>query len=365
MENKTIKLSSKQFVELFLISCGIIIATFIAKIPQFFGLTEDEYYAKNLSFIIVPTLMAYFIWKKEININKAAIALVVIILSWVYMNLLPSVESNDSLILACMHMPILAWTILGFIYIKGEVKNTKLKIEYLIYNSNLAVMSAMLVISGFIFSALTIGMFNLIEVKIETLYFNYVVITGLSAVPLIASYLVENNAGLVNKITPLIAKIFTPLVLIMLTIFTITLFATGKSIYSNRDFLLIFNLVLIGVMALILFSVIEANKLKDNRINTILLLLLSTVTIIVNGIALSAILFRLSEFGVSANRLAVLGANLIIFTNLILVFFKLVKATKKKEAIEEVANTIVAYLPVYGGWAFIVAFLFPLIFQYK
>jgi len=365
MENKTIKLSSKQFAELFLISCGIIIATFIAKIPQFFGLTEDEYYAKNLSFIIVPTLMAYFIWKKEIDIKKAAIAFVVIILSWVYMNLLPSVESNDSLILACMHMPILAWTILGFIYIKGEVKNSKSKIQYLIYNSNLAVMSAMLVISGFIFSALTIGMFNLIEVKIETFYFNYVVITGLSAVPLIASYLVENNAGLVNKITPLIAKIFTPLVLIMLTIFTITLFATGKSIYSNRDFLLIFNLVLIGVMALILFSVIEANKLKDSRVNTILLLLLSTVTIIVNGIALSAILFRLSEFGVSANRLAVLGANLIIFTNLILVFFKLIKTTKKKEAIEEVANTIVAYLPVYGGWAFIVAFLFPLLFQYK
>lgn len=365
MENKTIKLSSKQFAELFLISCGIIIATFIAKIPQFFGLTEDEYYAKNLSFIIVPTLMAYFIWKKEIDIKKAAIALVVIILSWVYMNLLPSVESNDSLILACMHMPILAWTILGFIYIKGEVKNSKSKIQYLIYNSNLAVMSAILVISGFIFSALTIGMFNLIEVKIETFYFNYVVITGLSAIPLIASYLVENNAGLVNKITPLIAKIFTPLVLIMLTIFTITLFVTGKSIYSNRDFLLIFNLVLIGVMALILFSVIEANKLKDSRVNTILLLLLSTFTIIVNGIALSAILFRLSEFGVSANRLAVLGANLIIFTNLILVFFKLIKTTKKKEAIEEVANTIVAYLPVYGGWAFIVAFLFPLIFQNK
>lgn len=365
MENKTIKLSSKQFAELFLISCGIIIATFIAKIPQFFGLTEDEYYAKNLSFIIVPTLMAYFIWKKEIDIKKAAIALVVIILSWVYMNLLPSVESNDSLILACMHMPILAWTILGFIYIKGEVKNSKSKIQYLIYNSNLAVMSAILVISGFIFSALTIGMFNLIEVKIETFYFNYVVITGLSAIPLIASYLVENNAGLVNKITPLIAKIFTPLVLIMLTIFTITLFVTGKSIYSNRDFLLIFNLVLIGVMALILFSVIEANKLKDSRVNTILLLLLSTFTIIVNGIALSAILFRLSEFGVSANRLAVLGANLIIFTNLILVFFKLIKATKKKDAIEDVANTIVAYLPVYGGWAFIVAFLFPLIFQNK
>ncbi len=365
MENNILKITSKQFVELLLISCGIIIAAFIAKIPQFFGLTEDEYYAKNLSFIIVPVLMGYFIWKKEINIKKAAIALLILIISWVYMNLLPAVESNDSLILACMHMPIFAWTMLGFIYIKGEVNDAKSKIEYLIFNSNLAVMSALLVMAGFIFSALTIGLFNLIEVKIETFYFNYVVITGLSAVPLIASYLVENNAGLVNKITPLIAKIFTPLVLIMLTIFTITLFATGKSIYSNRDFLLVFNLVLIGVMALILFSVIEANKQKENKANTLLLFLLAMVTIIVNGIALSAILFRLSAFGISANRIAVLGANLIIFVNLIYVFFKLIKAIKKQEDIEEVANTIVAYLPIYGGWAFIVTFLFPLLFQYK
>lgn len=365
MESKIIKLSSKQFVELLLISCGIIIVAFIAKIPQFWGLIEDEYYAKNLSFIIVPTLMGYFIWKKKVNIKKSAIAFSLIIFSWVYMNLLPAVESNDSLILACMHMPILAWTILGFIYIKGEADNTQSKIEYLIYNSNLAVMSAMLLIAGFIFSALTIGLFNMIEVKIESFYFNYIVVTGLSAIPLIGSYLVENNSGLVNKITPLIAKIFTPLVLIMLTIFTITLFATGKSIYSNRDFLLIFNLVLIGVMALILFSVIETNKLRENKVNTILLLLLASITLIVNGIALSAILFRLSAFGISANRLAVLGANLIIFVNLILVFFKLVKATKKRDAIEEVANSIVSYLPIYGCWAFIVAFLFPLIFQYK
>lgn len=365
MENKIIKLSSKQFVELLLISCGIIIAAFIAKTPQFFGLIEDEYYAKNLSFIIVPTLMGYFIWKKEVNFKKSAVAFSLIIFSWVYMNLLPAVESNDSLILACMHMPIFAWTMLGFIYIKGEVNNAKAKIEYLIFNSNLAVMSALLVMAGFIFSALTIGLFSLIEVKIETFYFSYIVITGLSAIPLIASYLVENNAGLVNKITPLIAKIFTPLVLIMLSIFTITLFATGKSIYSNRDFLLIFNLVLIGVMALILFSVIEANKQKENRVNTILLLLLAMVTIIVNGIALSAILFRLSAFGISANRIAVLGANLIIFVNLIFVFLKLYKTIKKKENIEEVANTIVAYLPIYGCWAFIVAFLFPLLFEYK
>ncbi|MEX2568811.1 MAG: hypothetical protein WD431_22910, partial [Cyclobacteriaceae bacterium] len=37
------------------------------------------------------------------------------------------------------------------------------------------------------------------------------------------------------------------------------------------------------------------------------LLLLSAVTIIVNGITLSAILFRISEWGITPNRAAVLG----------------------------------------------------------
>lgn len=365
MENNTIKMTNKIRNEIILISVGIIIAAFIAKIPQFFGLIEDEYYAKNFSFIIVPVVMMYFIWKKEVSVKTASIALSILAFSWIYMNLLPAIESNNSLILACMHMPLFAWTLLGYIFIRGEHHNTKLKIDYLVFNSNIAVLSAILVISGGIFSALTIGLFNLIDIKIETFYFNYIVISGLSSIPLISSYLIENNALLVNKITPLIAKIFSPLALIMLVVFTTTLLVTGKDIYSNRNFLLLFNAILIGVMALILFSVIEAAKDQKQNVNSIILLLLSIVTILVNGIALSAILFRLSEFGISANRLAVLGANLLIFINLILVCIKLLKVTQKKEVIDEVATTIVVYMPVYGAWAFIVSFLFPVLFHYK
>lgn len=349
---------------LFLIA-GALITGFIAKIPQFFGLIEDEYYAKNLSFIVAPILVLFFAWKNNLSTKKVIIPFTIIIVSAFYINLLPSVESNNSLILACMHLPIFLWSVVGYSFIEGDLTKNNLKINYLKFNGDLLVMSALLVLAGGLFSGITLGLFNLIEVKVDQFYFNYVVIGGLSSIPLIATYLVQTNPSLVNKISPLIAKIFTPFVFITVLTFLITLISTGKNIYSDRNFLLIFNVLLIGVMAIILFSVTEATKNDSNKFSLLILLMLAALTVVVNGIALSAIIFRLAEFGVTPNRLAVLGANLLIFINLIGVTLKLFQVLSKKEPIEKVGQSIAGFIPYYSLWAFIVSFLFPILFQYK
>lgn len=344
---------------------GSLLAGLIAKIPNFFGLIEDEFYAKNLSFIAIPLLVFFFGWKKNLLTKKLIAPIVILVVSALYINLLPPIQSNNSLILACMHLPIFLWSVLGYTYIGGDLKNNDLKINYLKFNGDLLVMSALLVLAGGLFSGITLGLFNLIKVKIDEFYFNYVVVWGLSSIPLIATYLVQTNPSLVNKISPVIAKIFTPLVFVTVLAFLITLLSTGKNIYSDRNFLLIFNALLIGVMAIILFSVTEATKNDSNKISLFILLMLSTLTVIVNGIALSAIVFRLTEFGITPNRLAVLGANLLIFINLILVSFKLYQVVSKKAAVEKVGIIIATFIPLYSIWAFIVSFLFPILFQYK
>jgi hypothetical protein len=52
-------------------------------------------------------------------------------------------------------------------------------------------------------------------------------------------------------------------------------------------------------MAIIFFSVAGTSRPTKNYAETFILFLLSILTIIVNGIALSAILFRISEWGFS------------------------------------------------------------------
>jgi hypothetical protein len=191
------------------------------------------------------------------------------------------------------------------------------------------------------------------------------VVFGLAASPIVGTYIVQTNPQLVNRVSPVIVKIFTPLVLLTLVVYLVPVLFSGKNLYRNRDFLITFNLLILGVMALILFSIAENFQKSDNRIGSTMLLALSVLTVLVNGLAFSAILFRISAWSFTPNRLAVLGGNLLILANLLLVTFRLFKHVTKQAAIQEVENSIALFLPLYSLWTVIVTFLFPLLFRFK
>ena len=226
-------------------------------------------------------------------------------------------------------------------------------------------MSAVFVLAGILLSGITIGLFELIGLQIAEFYSKYIVIFALPSIPILACLLVTTNPGLVSKVSPVIAKIFSPMVLVMLVIYLGAIFYSGNSPYTDRDFLLIFNILLIGVMALIFFSIAEGWKEDRFGSNRYVLLPLSIVTIIVNCIALSAIIFRISEWGLTPNRLAVLGGNILILIHLFIVAYQIFQSARNKIRISEVGKALVNYLPVYFIWTVIVVFLFPLIFNFK
>jgi fumarate reductase subunit C len=122
--------------------------------------------------------------------------------------------------------------------------------------------------------------------------------------------------------------------------------------------------LLIGVLALIFFSISEHTKSVVSKTNLILLFSLTSITVIINSIALSAIIFRIAEWGITPNRLAVIGGNLIILINLLLIGYNLFRSVTKNEEIDLVEKRITGYLPYYGLWAGILTFLFPLIFKF-
>lgn len=341
-----------------------LITGLVAKIPSFTSITGEFFYPRNLGFLFFTMLMVYFSWKEKIEIKKLIVPFISVIIAAFYINLLPN-NYNDSIILACIHLPIFLWMIAGYLFVGGEMKSTQKKIDYLRFNGDFVVMTAIIMLSGFLFSAITIGLFSLIGIKIEEFYGEKIAVWGLSAVPILVTYLVKNNPQLVNKISPVIARIFTPIVFVTLLIFLVTIIYTGKNLYDDRNFLMIFNALLIGVMAIILFSITEATKKKNEKINLIFLVGLSILTIIVNGIALSAIVFRINEFGITPNRLAVIGANLLIFVNLLFVAYKLFMILKGKSELHKVEIVIALFIPIYGIWAALVTFFLPLLFNFK
>jgi len=340
-----------------------LLAGLFANLPELLTLEEDRFYARNLGFLVFPFLIAYFSWKKEQTSRQLILPAITILLSLIYINILPGKKETDAIILACIHLPFMLWVIAGYTFIGGDLKDAQKKIAYLRFNGDFVVMATVIVLSGIIFTGLSTGLFSIIDVDILP-FARYLVVVGLAAVPIVGTYLVLNNPQLVNKISPVIARIFTPFVLVTLVLFISSVIYTGNYPYNDRDALMIFNGLLIGVMALILFSVSEVTKNAKSQTNLAILLALSALTIVINGIALSAILFRLQEFGITPNRIAVLGANLLILVNLSLVSYKLFRIVMNKGEIEDLEKSMTIMLPVYGIWASFVCFGFPLLFDF-
>lgn len=352
-------------MERWLIAICALIACVLAKWPVIADVDPGFFYTRNIAFIFLPGLSLYFGWREKLSRKKMYILAGVFLMASVFINTLPEKSNSDTLALTFLHLPIFLWSLWGIAFIGEHVHVLEKRIEFLKFNGDWVILNVLLCMAGSLMTAITLGLFYLIKIKIEKFYMEYIVIWELAILPFVGAYLVRNNPLLVGKVTPVIARIFMPLVLITLTIYLGAIIWTGQDLYHDRDFLILFNVMLLAVMAIILFSVAEATGRPNSKVWIALLFSLSIVTIVVNGMALSAILYRLAEHGITPNRIAVLGSNILILSNLFFVAFSLFKSIKNGDDVSGVGKSIARFMPIYAIWTGIVAFSFPFIFQFK
>ncbi|MBW4889945.1 hypothetical protein KXQ82_09470 [Mucilaginibacter sp. HMF5004] len=362
-ENEEINRGTSR--DMILLVIAALLAGFIAKIPAIFSISEDFFYPRNIGFVIFPLLTTYFAWKNKLSNSKIAFVAGATVTGLLFINLLPDAKNSDSLILSCIHLALFLWSVLGFAFVGETGNNQEKRLGYLKYNGDLAVITALILIAGGIMSAITVGLFSIIGLHIEKFYFQNIAIIGLAAAPIVGTYLTQTNPQLVGKVSPVIAKLFSPLVAVMLVVYLTAMIFSNKNPYNDREFLIIFNALLIGVMAIIFFSVAETTKDIKSNLQIWVLFILAILTIIVNGVALSAILFRISEWGLTPNRVTVLGGNVLILINLLLVSVQLFKTLNRKTELAAVGKVTSSYLPVYMIWAAIITFILPFVFGFK
>ncbi len=353
-----------QQKDILFVFIGILVSGIIAQIPTFIGQESDFFLQRNISYVLFPMVMLYFARKNEMSFRSLLFPILALLVTVLYINLLPENQASDTFQLACLHLPIFLWVVTGFTFVGGNMTNAHTKMAFLRYNGDLLVMAVIILLAGGVFTGITLGLFSLIGFNIADFYFNRIAVWGLAGLPVVATFFVQENPQLVGKISPLIAKIFTPLVLATLTTFLVVVIYTQKSLYNDREFLLLFNILLLAVMAIIVFSLSEATKQSISKTNLFVLLALACLTLLTNGMALSAIVFRLFEYGITPNRLTVFGSNVLIFTHLIAVAYQILGVLRGQNDITKVEKSVVFFIPMYGLWAGLVLFAFPLIFGF-
>lgn len=338
------------------------------KLPQVLDFDAGNYfyYEKNAGLIVFLGLSVYaFLIHTSYNTRHILITALAFFVAAVYINLLPSNSESHSVLLAYIHLPLMIWCLYGLVFTGFDIKNKSAWIDFIKYNGDLVVLLAIIAIAGGALTGLTIGLFSAIGLVIEKFYFENIVMVGMVSAPVVATFITRKYSYVIHKIAPIIANIFSPLVLITLIAFLITFVLTGKDPYNDRDFLLVFNLMLFAVIGIIVFSISEASKNKRQRFNEWTLFALSVLAVVVDLIALSAITYRLGEFGFTPNRTVILGSNILVFVNLVVIMVDLYKVNFKNKELKLLEMTVANYLPIYALWTIFVVFALPLIFSFK
>ncbi|MEI6493426.1 MAG: DUF4153 domain-containing protein [Verrucomicrobiota bacterium] len=341
-----------------------ILAGMLAKLPQWFpDVNAERFYARNLAGIVAFALITWFCAQRLSRWGSIALALLAIAL--LDLNFLPDNPKSESIYLALLHAPFFFWSLVGFAFLGGAWKNLPGRMNYLRYNGELLVYTTVVLLGGVVLTWITLALFQMIDVKIEDWYMKYVVVYGAIASPIVATLLVEKVVGDRFKIAPLLAKVFTPLFLVTGVAYLGAMALKQKSLFTDREFLIAFNVLLLVVLGICIFSISERGARDSAGAMDWMNIGLVAVTLTIDAVALAAILFRVSTYGFSPNRIAVLGANLLVFVHLAGILLHYLRFAGKTHGFENLEKWIAGYLPAYTAWSLVVVIGFPLAFRFR
>lgn len=346
-------------------SLAIAAAVFI-KLPSLFGLDLDQnenFYIRNMSLFILPLLTGYFVWKRKIESSKLILFASAFTAALTFANIYPFEKGGDTEALLALHLPIALWLIVGIAFTGGKWFQDSSRMEFIRFSGEMFIYYVLIALGGMVLVGFMALIFGTIGIDIEPIFESWVLSCVAGAV-IIAAWLAEIRSELAGNFAPILAKLFSPLFAIVIIAFLGTLLFTGNKLIMDRDVLIAFDLLLVVVLCLLIYSISARDTASSPGVFDMIQVVLVVSALLTDAVALWGISVRITEFGFTPNRVAALGMNLILLVNLAwsaVLYIRFISAKTNFSTLEKWQTD---YLPVYAVWAAIVVIIFPLLFGF-
>jgi hypothetical protein len=283
-------------------------AAFAVKVPELFGLHladggAEYFYARNATLFVLPLLAAYFLWKRGAGAVTGLWLALPFAAGAAFVNLYPFRAGGDTEALTILHLPIALWLAIGFAYVGGRWFAGNGRMDFVRFSGELAIYYVLIALGGGVFTGFTLMMFRAIGTNAEWLAQGWLIPCGAAGAVIVGSWLVEAKQSVVENMAPVLTRIFTPLFTLVLLAFVSTMLWTGSGIDVRRELLIGFDLLLVLVVGLLLYSISARDPLAPPDAFDALQFVLVVTALIVDALALAAIAGRISaEPGGSARR---------------------------------------------------------------
>ncbi|HET9141919.1 permease prefix domain 1-containing protein [Actinophytocola sp.] len=351
---------------LVMIGCALGAALSI-KVPALFGLSfeaDGAFYAPNAGLFALPWLAAFLAWRRQAGPAVIATLVGLFALGAVAANVYPLAENSQSVVLTTIHLPIALWFVVGLSYVSDELRSPRRRMDFIRFTGEWFVYYVLIALGGGVLIAFMYGTFEAIGVSPEIFIANWLLPCGAVAAVVVAGWLVEAKQSVVENIAPVLTRLFTPLFTAALLAFLVAVGVTSGGIEVERDALILFDMLLVVVLALLLYTISARDPLAPPGLFDKLQLALVVSALAIDVLVLLEIIGRITEFGTTPNKAAALGENVILLANLAWSAWLLLGLVRRTTPFAALERWQTNYLPVYAGWAWVVVLVFPPVFGY-
>jgi hypothetical protein len=353
---------------------GLILAVSLAvgaavavNIPKVVGFTVTAYpdvYLRNLAVLVLPFVAAFLLVRRQARLGTVIAVAVPFVVAALILNLYPFVPYGATEVLAAVHAAVALWLVVGIAYVAGDWRSDRGRMDFIRFTGEWFVYFVLLGLGGGVLIALTAGLFNAIGVNVTWFIQEWMLPCGIAGAVVIAAWLVEAKQAVIENIAPVLTKVFTPLFTILLLALIVAGLVQGNPVDSERDLLILFDVTLIVVLGLLLYSMSARVPTDPAGWFDRLQLLMVVAALMVDVLLLVAMIGRIGAYGASPNKLASLGLNLILLVNLAGAAWLQLRFVRGRVAYPPLERWQTSYVPVYLVWAVIVTVVFPPVFAF-
>ena len=344
-------------------------AAVLVKLPALFGFhleQHDAFYARNAALFVLPPLAIYFFWKRKLDARTLNLAIGAFVLAGIFANAYPYAGPRSAtLTLAVIHLPIALWLVVGFVYAGGRWNEVAGRMDFIRFSGELFIYYVLIALGGGVFTAFLAMIFAAIGINPEKFIQLWLIPCGAAGAVVVASWLVEAKQSVIENMAPVLTRLFTPLFAVLMLAFLATVLVTGNAVDIRRDVLIAFDLLLVVVLALLVYSISARDPQAPPGTFDVMQVVLVVSALLVDAAALWAIAWRINEFGLTPNRVAALGENVILLVNLAWSAMLYVRFLRGRGTFAELERWQTNYIPLYAAWAAVVVIVFPPAFGYR
>ena len=343
---------------------GLAVGAGIAAKAGLVWIGDGEALARNLGLLVFPFLAAYLVWKRRLTARMTATLLVPFAVLAVVLNVYPFTSGGATEVLAVLHAPVVLWLLAGVAYLGGRWRSDSRRMDFARFTGELGIYYTLLALGGAVLIGLTLAVFQLVGVDLEPALEEWILPFAVPGALIVAAWLVEAKQNVVENIAPVLTRVFTPLTIVMLLALLGVLAAAGGLGDVDRDVLILMDAILVLVLCLLLYSISARDPLAPPGLFDALQLVLVVAALAVDAVMLTAMLTRIAEFGLSPNKVAALGLNLLLLVHLVLTAWLTARFLRRGRPIAALERWHTQYLPLYGIWAAVVVVVFPPVFGF-